>query len=629
MSLAGPGLSSLPATLTGSPPARRGLRVYAVPRAGIPVFAAVVLIALWLRLWNIGATLESSDQAAMAYLVRHSYGLAWIFAHDYGPVLPLIQRTFAEVASRLGVPMGEAVARLPVALISLAQVALTWALVRRLRVSRVAAVGATLACAVLPTLVAGAHYPWGYNTTWLMTGTLALWATLAWLDEPRPWLLLLAGTALALHCLSGLYSLALPLTLLLAWTGRHRSVGPESVCKKGLQSDDREGAAGLRSEDNLFVTGATQTRPTPSHTRSESASSGAARECVQAGRRVGFLSGFVLPCLVALGVIALSWYATGGGPVGRLLGKTEMGTLGWHPEQILRLPALWVSQFGYVFGIVAASGLVYGLILLGRGRREGLLAFWAVVGLLPLLLLASWDRIGYPAHYFYEVVYPSALLGAVLLAAMWRAGRAWRGVAIVAAGLSLGQLAVGSAGVCLPGTPFRTWTGVATGWGNIRPDSGAKAAGLYVRTHVPPDAIILALHTNDGMELPVAEYYLGRKVLADYDLPASAAPHLVERFHATADVIIVEAERAGLVEALPAFQRVATFTRDGEAVRLIYARRSLALPRVRDEVARCNDRYDELYRPRRVPVPLAAPDHFVDVLGRYQEAVRACKAARP
>ncbi|NLX14770.1 MAG: hypothetical protein GXY44_14125 [Phycisphaerales bacterium] len=549
---------------------------------------AIGLVAVWLRFWNISATFESSDQAAMAYLVRHSFGFRWIFAHDYGPVLPVIHLIVAGFCRLAGWPMGEAVARLPMALLGLVQVAATIALMRRLGRSWVEGLLAAAVCAVLPPLVAGGHYPWGYNTIWLLTGTLALWATLSWIDEPRRRWLLLAAVALALHCLSGLYSLALPLTLLLAWGGRRQQ--PESITSSAATAADRPPAK----------------------------------------RMVGFLMGFVFPCLFALVVIAVSWYQTGGGQVGRLLGKTEMGTLGWHPEQILQLPELWVSQLGYIYGLVAAAGLLHGAILLCRRRREGLLAFWAFVGLLPLLLLARWDRIGYPAHYFYEVIYPSTLLGVVLLAAMWRAAnRTWRGVAIVAAGLSLGQLALGSAGVCLPGTPFRTWTGIATGWGNVRPDSGAKAAGFYVREHVPEETIILALHTNDGMELPVAEYYLGRKVLADYVLPPAAASRLVNQFHPTVDVFIVEAEQAGLVETLPEFRRVATFDRDGEMVRLIYARRSLALPEVRDEITRCNALYDERYRPRRVPLPLPAPDHFLTVLERYQEAVRNCKETAP
>lgn len=184
------------------------------PAATVVLVSALAVIT---RAAYMNAPFSSSDQAAMPYMIRHFFGLQWLFAHDYGPAVAVLLRGFAEVVSRLGLAHGEAVARLRVVVIGVAQVGLTYPLSRRLRCGRMEALAGVVCVAVLPTLVTDSRYPWGYLTISLFFGTTALWATLAYLDDRRTWQLLVAGLALTVHCLSNCYAFALPLTLLAVW----------------------------------------------------------------------------------------------------------------------------------------------------------------------------------------------------------------------------------------------------------------------------------------------------------------------------------------------------------------------------------------------------------------------------
>lgn len=553
----------------------------------------VVVLAASLRIWNIDAVFESSDQAAMANMIHHNFGIRWIFAHDYGPTLPVIQRSFSTLCCLLGIPVSEWTCRFPVALVSLAQVLISYPLLRRLKASNREAFFATLCVALLPTLVSDGHYAWGYLTVWLLTGTIALWATVAWLDDRRPVQLVVAGMALFLHCLSNVFAFGLPIVLLLFWIVNLRF---DAVIRKGNNEQPNGSAWKLRHLGAPVV-------------------------------------GFVLPCLAALFVIFISWWWTGGGQIGRLLAKRDHGALSGQFHQVLEMPAFWCTQFGYVFGLITAAGLVWGCVQLRHpaSRRLGLLAIWAVVAAFPLVILTDWSAVGYPGSYFIEVIYCAGLLGGVFL---WRlverlgTGRVSRALSLVVAAGVVIVLGLGTADECLFGGQWTRLTGVRTGWGNVRQDTGIKAAGWYVRRYVPADAVVMSLHANDGMEVTVAEYYCGRRIIAHYDiLPAIVAP-LLEAMQGHVDVVIVDVEREPLAAKIPGFEQVCVLFNQDKPVRMIYAHRERALPRVCTDIARINPVYDHLYTLRRVPVALPAAPDFLEELARYQKAIKQLKATR-
>ncbi|HSW47412.1 MAG TPA: hypothetical protein VLM89_17750, partial [Phycisphaerae bacterium] len=283
--------------------------------------------------------------------------------------------------------------------------------------------------------------------------------------------------------------------------------------------------------------------------------------------------------------------------------------------------------------------------------RKRLLAIWAWLGLLPVWLLADWDRIGYPAAYFIETSYAAGLLAALLVCDVYRrlAEHPVARTCVVAVGcLALAQTALGTADDCIGSGSFSRWTGIANKPAELRHDIGAKAAGWYVRRHVPIDAAILCLHDNKGMETSVAEYYLGRRVLAGFDMKAETLPAILAAMKDTADVVIVDARHRELIEATnhakatgrlrtsgasqtratqehggPSppyhYHRVCVIREGDKPIRFIYARPGLGLPEIDIQTAQANRQYDESYRPRRVPIPLPAAGGFDAKLRQYQK----------
>jgi len=338
--------------------------------------------------------------------------------------------------------------------------------------------------------------------------------------------------------------------------------------------------------------------------------------------------GFVVPCMTALTFIAVSWLGTGAGQLGRLLHKHQQGTGSWELSRLGQWGDTWLSQFGYLAGPIAAAGMLVSLMWLSRGERKGLLGLWAWAAALPLLLATDPACIGHPGAYLIEAVYAGGLLSVLLV---WEAHRRlgrrrWmRGLVAAVGALSLAHMLVGSADDCLAGGGLRRWTGVHTGWGNVQPDTGIKAAGWYVRTHVPLDATVLCLHTNSGMEAPVAEYYTGRRVLAGYDHRADMVESLLETIQPVADVIVTPEQFRPQVSSLPVFARVCELTRAGRPVRSIYARIELALPCIKGDVEAFNARYDRKHAARHIPLPLLAGSDMDGKLYLYQEAVRRIK----
>lgn len=616
-------------------PARLPLEVHPVASSGVswrvlPAVGVLVVLAVGLRVWNMDTTFETSDQAAMPCMICSEYGIEWIFAHDYGPVLPAIHKGWAMVWCGLGQPYNEIAARVPVALIGLTLVGVSYLLVRRLHATRAQAYIAALFLSVVPCLVVDSHYPWGDHAVWVLFGAIAMWSILAYGDTGRKRYLLVTAIALFAHCLSSLYAFALPLTLMAGWWFFWRR---EHAGKNDGRLRDGSCGSGSHAE---------RSQDSPRHTTAVPRRAHHDTSCSRRVTAGSLMVGFVLPCVLALVVIVASWWWTGGGQIGHLLEKRDVETFGLHLHQIPRLPGMWMGQFGLIFGLITAVSMVWVVITTCRGRhhkngdvaslqtplRVGLIGIWAWMGLLPFVLIADWNATGYAQYYMFEVVYAASILGVLAMCRAWRQwGRERVALALVGA-LAFGQLGLASVDAVLPDLNLTRYTGIRTGWGDVRPDSGVKAVGWYVRKNVPPDAAIMALHTNEGMEVPVAEYYIGRKVLAHYDLLPRAIGPLWEAMCDRVDVLIVEPRHEELVRDRPEWQRAFTATRDGVVVRLIYTRWGFANSEMSMDVHDANALYDRECHAMRVPYPMKAPPGFHDVLGEYQRHIRDLGAMR-
>jgi hypothetical protein len=529
-----------------------------------------------LRFIGLGAPFESSDQATMAHAVRYNFGIDWILGHQYGPVIAIIYAAYARFMSWMGIGLTEFVHRLPVALVGWLQILITYPLMRRLHRTQIEAALAMLIVAALPTLVTDARltWAWGYLTVWLFSGSVALWLTFAYLDDRRRWQLAGAVAALIIHCLSNAYSFALPLTLGSIW-----AVHVWHAFRNRQHSNRKQ----------LLIAS---------------------------------LAGYIAPCAgVVLAIVGL-YMLTGRGQIHHLLNKTDNGTSGLYLQQIIELPGMWVRQLSFGIGAVAAIG-VFAALLKWR-QRCFWLAVWAIVALLPVLLLTDWNAIGYISAYLIETIYASALLAAIVLGSLIRRSMQLpvpRMASVAMTALLIAMLFVGTAGDTLAAGAFSTWTGVNIQADDISHDTGIKAIGWYVRQHVPEKLMILVLHTNKGLEVPVAEYYFARRVLACYDLREDMVAPLVTHMADKVDVIVVRHEHEALLENSDRFERVAVVRDQKHVMRAVYARQPLGLPKIEIRPEAANKQYDQAFAETEIPQGLPVPEHWMETATYYKQII--------
>jgi hypothetical protein len=144
------------------------------------------------------------------------------------------------------------------------------------------------------------------------------------------------------------------------------------------------------------------------------------------------------------------------------------------------------------------------------------------------------------------------------------------------------------------------WTGTID-YGRVVADPGFKAAGWYVRQHVPPDAVVLATHGVTGLEYPCATYYTGRHVAAAEDTTYAQECRIVGAVRNAIDVAIVEPRYLHLFTDRPGFTIPVRIVRNDEPVLYIAARDGLEIPAMEVDVARANRAYDRQFGLSRVP----------------------------
>ncbi len=521
-------------------------------RAGV-ASAVLVLVAggLLLRTWGAGATFQSGDYASMPYMVTHWFGLSWVIAHIHGPLLPGMVWLFAKAATALGFGMNEALWRLPLGLVGSLHVPATYLLMRRLRAERPVALLAAALTAVLPSLTSDARYPWGYETLAVCIGTLAIWAFLRDLDQPSRRGEWLAGGLLGLYLLSHLVIHAVPTVITVA-----------VLASLGWR-------AGLRRLLRASV---------------------------------------LVPVAGAVACIAYAWFALHGGILGRMARHVGHGTLEPGGSTPLDLALLWVNHLGPIWAGFCGLGVLVGLAMILRGDRRGLPALWAVVYVLPLMLLLDLDRIGRATVYQVQGTYAGVLAGCMLVQWAVEPARRWAAAPRSTANVTLTVFALLFLGCQLLGSVFNLFLGEhrplvagTVDYGRVVPDPGYKAAGWYIREHVPDDAVILATHGVTGMEYPVAVYYTGRHIAAAEDTTEQEECLIIDTVGPQVDVAVVEPRFARKFEQELGFVLPVRVYRGEDLVLFIAARDPALIPWMDLDVAEANRAFDRDHAPRRVP----------------------------
>ncbi len=511
----------------------------------------LTLLALGLRTYGAGVPFHTGDFACLPYKVSRWYGFTWIITHIHGPVLPTIDLLFAKAVVALGGVMNEAMWRLPLGLIGTAQVPLTFVLMRRLRGNVWASLMAAAIVAVMPSLTSDARYPYGYEVLGVFMASLALWAWLRALDRSTRASRWLAGGLLGLYLLSHLVIYAVPIVVT---TAVLISLG----LRKGL-------------------------------------------------RRLLTLSTLV-PVILAASCILFAFFGLGGGILGRMARHVGHGTLNVGASTPIDLLALWHGHMGPIWSAFCIVAVLVGLVLLVRRDRRGLPAWWVVVYVTPMVILLDFGNIGRPTSYQIQGTFAASLAGCLLLqvlaeSAVSLSRRTRAAVRVTLAGFGAAVVALlllGSVSSLFTPDRWPALTGTVD-YGRVVPDPGFKAAGWYVREHVPDDALILATHGIMGLEYPCVFYYLGRHVAAAEDTSFETECRIIEAVRADIDIALVEPRYLTRFAPRFGFTLPVRFMRDGRPVLYVAARSGYEIPTMDVDIPQANRLYDRDYRLKEVP----------------------------
>jgi hypothetical protein len=560
---------------TPPPPAAQPIRAHSGPI--LLALVALTALALVLRTYRTDVPFQSGDHATMPYMVSCWFGVSWIIAHTYGPLLPAIVWPFAKAVVALGLVMDEAMWRLPLALIGTLQVPITYLLMQRLGGRPWTALLAAAYAAVLPLLACDARYTWGYETLGLCVGSVAIWAWLRDLDQPTWFGRWLAGGLLGLYLLSHLTIHAVPLIIVAA-----------VIMHLGF----RRGLRRLLQPATL------------------------------------------LPVALAAALTLYAYFGLDGGILGRMSHHTALGTL--HPGAYT-VSDLWHLArllIGPVWAVFSAIAVIVGLVLIARRDRRGLPALWAAVYLAPLVMLLNVNNIGRPAGYQVQWVFAASCSACLLLQLLVERSTKWTRPARAAISACAPIFAVlifaahllGSASNLFTDRRWPMLTGTVD-YGAAVPDPGYKAAGWYVRAHVPANAVIFATHENVGLEYPTATYYTGRHVAAAEDTTYEQECRLIEAVTGDIDVAIVEPRYLARF-AERGFDVPVSVMRDGDAILYIAARPGYSIPAMDVEATDGNARFDKDFALQRVPTPVRQLSRTREVNRRIAGVLSADKLER-
>lgn len=519
-----------------------------------PLWPLALLTAagFFLRFYRTDTPFHSGDFATMPYMVGHWSGHSWILSHSYGPLLPGMVLAFARGVVGLGLGMTETLWRLPLVVVGTLHVPVTYLLMRRLGGWRWSSILAAGIAAVAPSLTNDARYPWGYESLGAAVATFALWAWLRDLQRPTRMGGWLAGMAVAAYLLSHLMVYALPVVLVAT---AFVSLGPRG---------------GLRR----------LVRPS-----------------------------LLIPVGAAAAMTCTAYLKYDGGIIGRMVRHAGTGTVNIGSSSWWDVGLIWCEHLGPPWMTLCTVGVLVGLVLMVRGDRRGLPALWTVVYIAPPLLLLNVLHMGRPDTYQIQASYAASLAGCLFL--QWLADRTADWIptlrAIARGGLATTGLAtvalllLGSVSNLFTSHRFPALTGSAE-YGRARSDPGYKAAGWYVRTHVPVGAVIYAAHGTMGLEYPCATYYTGRHVAAAEDTSLGEQYRIIAAIHESIDVAIIEPAFVSLFRDVYGFEMPVRIGGPGRSALFIAARRGVVIPEMQVDVAEANEAYDRLYALRRVPV---------------------------
>lgn len=253
-----------------------------------------------------------------------------------------------------------------------------------------------------------------------------------------------------------------------------------------------------------------------------------------------------------------------------------------------------------------ASIIISALIVIGalvgfydtyHKRKESILFVWGIVFLLPFFFLVPPDATQTYQYMVYGI-FALCAYAAVLVDRFFSAYRISQILKCLILTLIFASAfyttLIGVNRVALP-NPLNLKT--QANYGIATPDTGAKAAGWWVRQHTPTDAVIFSDAINaQAIELPIGQYYFGRKMIASVNANPEEITQLLRSRNSSYSFVVTNPENEmGTVSQIDsAFQKAAIIT-DKENVRVIIYELNRTTEPDYVDIIMANNEFDEKY----------------------------------
>lgn len=191
-----------------------------------PILVTLSALAFLFRFGGLGTTFVTGEEATLPVYCITRRGLAWILTEPIGFLHPLTVKLWAAAVSETGHGMNEFLFKLPLAMVGVAQVPLTYIFLRRLGTTRLSGWIGTATVAVLPVHVFGSRYLGSAEVFGVAALSLALLTLIRFYEQPSGPRALGAGLASCLYLVSHGYIVPFfPLFVSVAWLYCGRDLG--------------------------------------------------------------------------------------------------------------------------------------------------------------------------------------------------------------------------------------------------------------------------------------------------------------------------------------------------------------------------------------------------------------------
>jgi hypothetical protein len=492
------------------------------------ILLLITAVGFFLRTFLLGNTFISSDNAELAVRILGKPGFLWMVLEQYGILISLIDKMLVTFFAFVGINVTEFWWKIPVAIVGIMQIPLTFFFMRRLHVSLIGSLITSCIIAILPIHIFQSRYLWGYEVFGVFFLILAFWLLLIFFDNPTKKTGIIAGVFSGVYIIShGFFMPFFPVLVIVIFL-----FSPENG----------------RGIINRFVK----------------------------GLKLYFMN------LTWLFLLLFSPLTIR--PIIHMLNKKT--TFGFYVLD--HLPDFIESCGIFIFILILIAIVIHIFDKKSRSKEGVLFLSCGLIYLAPLFLGTPAGITVVKGYFLISIVMLIFFSVIVIDKKISRPSREREFLMIPISLLLLGTL-WGSVESLYFNDRLIDPSLIKLERGAIY-DTGAKAAGYVIRKYIPDTAKVLAMHKK--IEEPILYYYFNRKEYAFNDLADDQIAEKLNELKYEVGVVLCSEKQESLVKAAGYFGNRSAVIVDKKPAVIIYSRQNIKLPEKEFYASEINRKYD-------------------------------------